>query len=92
MPSQHEGAPNAVLEAFATGTPVIASDIPEHKEILPKVSLLPLADQKAWRVKIEAIADKSESQLHQIAKEQKFAASEHLQFDWDNRIVHCILQ
>ncbi|MCI5122712.1 MAG: glycosyltransferase, partial [Candidatus Electrothrix sp. AUS4] len=45
MPSQHEGAPNAVLEALATGTPVLASDIQEHREILPPICLLPLADE-----------------------------------------------
>ncbi|MCI5161906.1 MAG: glycosyltransferase [Candidatus Electrothrix sp. AX5] len=91
MPSQHEGAPNAVLEALATGTPVIASDIPEHKEILPQVSLLPLADEGAWREKLEAIADNPKNQLHQIVAEQKSAAGKHLQFDWDDKIVRCIV-
>lgn len=35
MPSLHEGCPNAVLEAMAHEIPVLASDIPEHREILP---------------------------------------------------------
>ncbi|MCI5124905.1 MAG: glycosyltransferase [Candidatus Electrothrix sp. AR5] len=91
MPSRHEGAPNAVLEALATETPVIASDIPEHKEILPQVSLLPLSDEGAWREKLEAIANNPKSQLHQIVAEQKSAAGKHLQFDWDNQIVRCIV-
>jgi glycosyltransferase involved in cell wall biosynthesis len=90
MPSLHEGAPNAVLEALATETPVIASDIPEHREILPQASLLPLSDEKACKEKLEAIVDNPESQLHQIAEEQKFAGK-HLRFDWDNTIVRCIV-
>ncbi|MEZ4753004.1 MAG: glycosyltransferase family 4 protein [Bdellovibrionota bacterium] len=32
--SSHEGRPNAVLEAMAAGTPVIASQIEGHKEII----------------------------------------------------------
>ena len=90
MPSQHEGAPNAVLEALATEIPVIASDIPEHKEILPQVSLLPLADEDAWRKRLEAIINNPKNQLHQIVVEQKLA-DKHLRFDWDNTIVRCIV-
>ena len=32
--SQHEGMPNVMLEAIATGLPILASDIPEHRAIL----------------------------------------------------------
>ncbi|MCW5202918.1 glycosyltransferase family 4 protein [Desulfobulbus sp. US1] len=90
MPSLHEGAPNAVLEALATETPVIASDIPEHKEILPQVSLLPLSDEDAWREKLAAIVNNPKNQLHQIIAEQK-RADKHLRFDWDDKIAHCIV-
>ncbi|MCI5167437.1 MAG: hypothetical protein D3903_15420 [Candidatus Electrothrix sp. GM3_4] len=57
---------------------------------MPQVSLLPLADEKAWRKKIEAIVDNPKSQLLQIVAEQK-NASKHLQFDWDDKIVCCIV-
>ena len=33
--SLYEGQPNAVLEAAAAGTPMILSDIPEHREAVP---------------------------------------------------------
>lgn len=89
MPSQHEGAPNAVLEALATGTPVLASDIPEHREILPPVCLLPLTDEKAWIKKIQEIAINPEAELNRLIVAQD-SASKHLRFDWDEKIVQCI--
>lgn len=32
--SHHEGTPNVMLEAVAQGTPIVASDIPEHRAVL----------------------------------------------------------
>lgn len=32
--SHHEGTPNVMLEAIASGTPIVASDIPEHRAVL----------------------------------------------------------
>lgn len=35
--SESEGLPNSVLEAIACGTPIIVSDIPQHKEIFDEL-------------------------------------------------------
>ncbi|RMG45574.1 MAG: glycosyltransferase [Candidatus Dadabacteria bacterium] len=39
-PSLHEGVPNIIMEALGRGVPVIASDIPEHRELLEEDELL----------------------------------------------------
>jgi glycosyltransferase involved in cell wall biosynthesis len=43
-PSRKEGMPLGVLEAMALGVPVLASDIPAHREVLGEASsaLVPL--------------------------------------------------
>ena len=52
LPSIHEGLPGVVLEACASGTPVLASDLPGVREIasrLPLVRYLPLtAADEEW--------------------------------------------
>ncbi|WP_163414097.1 glycosyltransferase, partial [Escherichia coli] len=52
-----EGYGMPVAEAMATGTPVIASDIPSHKEIVgDQATLLDPCDGLGWRAAIEAHA------------------------------------
>lgn len=46
-PSQSEGLPLAALEAMSYGRPVIASDIPEHQEIIRDQRFLFIHDQIA---------------------------------------------
>lgn len=56
-PSFVEGYGMPVAEAMATGTPVIASDIPSHKEIVgDQATLLDPCDGLGWRAAIEAHA------------------------------------
>ena len=49
--SEYEGQPNAVMEAMAAGIPIVASDIPGHRElIVPGKTgfLVPIANRAAY--------------------------------------------
>jgi glycosyltransferase involved in cell wall biosynthesis len=55
-PSRFEGHPNVVLEAAACGTPLIVSDIPEHREFLDATTatLVPPEDAAALANALDA--------------------------------------
>ncbi len=91
FPSLLEGSPNALLEAIASNVAVVASDIPEHREILPGNCLLDLEDEKAWVQYILTVINKKEFILSQLQKEQA-AYTTRLRFDWDAEIVEKILK
>lgn len=90
MPSLHEGAPNSVLEAMAYGVPVLASDISEHREILPDDSLLLLDDPMIWADRLRAIIGDPGHELKKLLDFQGPYAN-NLTFDWDREICKCIL-
>ncbi len=90
VPSLHEGAPNVVLEALGRGVPVLASDIPEHDEILPRASLLPLDDPQAWSRRIEDLSTDSERRLAEFSQLQTDATVQ-LRFDWDAAVCDAVL-
>lgn len=60
-PAAFEGLPLAPIEALATGLPVLASDIPPHRELAalsPALQLLPAADPEAWADRVVAMLGK----------------------------------
>ncbi|CAK8711504.1 MAG: Glycosyltransferase involved in cell wall bisynthesis [Candidatus Electronema aureum] len=89
MPSLHEGAPNAVLEALGYGVPVLASDIPEHGEILPAKCLLPLGNATGWRKWVTFSTNEPDYRLRELIREQE-AIADRLRFDWDEAFVRCV--
>lgn len=88
-PAMHEGAPNAVLEALGAGCVVFASDIPEHREILPSSMLLGLGDIRRWRQAVESlvVGESAWTSLRERANQ----CAQALVFDWDERIATAIL-
>ena len=90
MPSIHEGASNAILEAMERGIPVLATDVPEHREILPQYNLIPLDDPSAWQDRLEAILLRPNLDLKEILDRQ-FSCTQRLHFDWDRKICKIIL-
>lgn len=90
FPSLLEGSPNAVLEAISRGIPVLASDIPAHREILPHSALLDPVNARRWAEKIKAILIDPNRQLDQLRRDQEHTAA-RLRFDWDARITSLIL-
>ena len=60
-PSRKEGMPLGVLEAMALGVPVLASDIPAHREVLgePSTGLIPLGAADFAKAIASMLADPS---------------------------------
>ncbi len=90
MPSLHEGAPNAVLEAMGNGVPVLASDIPEHREILSGESVVALSEPRNWVSVIQRkLANIDRNGDKERPTEGQLAQS--LKFKWDDRLISCII-
>jgi glycosyltransferase involved in cell wall biosynthesis len=90
FPSLHEGAPNAVLEAIAAGVVVLASDIPEHREILSPLTLYSPIQPTAWRNALNKILHNPAEQLTEMRAAQK-QMTNRLRFNWDKQVVEAIL-
>lgn len=88
MPSLHEGAPNSVLEAMSYHTPILASNIEEHKEILPPSAILNL-DETEWCKKLEEIFSNPKIIIARLVKNQE-ENRKKLSFNWDDNIAELI--
>ncbi len=62
LPSMAEGSSNAVAEAMACGLPIITSDIPSMRELVPKIAAIfvPPTDVAALSAAIESVMQDSE--------------------------------
>ena len=90
FPSLHEGSPNAILEAIANCIPVLASDIPEHREILPHGDLIAKNSLEPWISAIEYFLKDPASTTQELAHNQS-RHTQILRFDWNSRIRELIL-
>jgi glycosyltransferase involved in cell wall biosynthesis len=90
FPSLHEGAPNAVLEAIAAGVVVLASDIPEHREILSPLTLYSPVQPDTWCNTLNMILLDPAKQLTEMRAAQE-RVTKRLRFNWDKRVVEAIL-
>jgi exopolysaccharide biosynthesis polyprenyl glycosylphosphotransferase len=85
LPSALEGLPLTLLEAASHGVPIVASDIPPHREVLaadgPGRRLVPVGDEDALA---RAVADLLErGDPAQRAGAERTAASVLARYDWD---------
>ena len=85
-PAVHEGVPNIVLEALGEGLPVLASDIPEHREVLGADGLLfALTDPQGLGRRLAELVQTPER--YAALREASGRVAESLRFDWDGRAV-----
>lgn len=89
--SLHEGMPNAVLEALANGIPVLASDIPGHRIILPEMYCLPLSEPERWRRALDELMHDVDGRLS-VMYESQMQFANRLRFNWDARVVDLIVK
>jgi glycosyltransferase involved in cell wall biosynthesis len=90
FPSLYEGSPNTILEALAHNVPVIASDISEHRELLPESCLLDPLDAAVWTEKFSKIVDDPEKILAEIYSDCSTKREEY-SFNWESKMVEAIV-
>jgi glycosyltransferase involved in cell wall biosynthesis len=80
MPSHYEGFGLPVLEALAAGRPVLASDIPAHREVAHgHATLLPATDEDAWGAALTRLpADASGARAHAAEFTWRESAAAHV--------------
>jgi glycosyltransferase involved in cell wall biosynthesis len=84
MPSHYEGFGLPVLEALAAGRPVLASDIPAHREVARgHAVLVPTADVDAWAGALTDLesqpSDESGRRKHALGFTWRASATAHVE-------------
>jgi glycosyltransferase involved in cell wall biosynthesis len=83
LPSQWEGMPNVILEAMAAGTPVIARDLPEIRELIDDGrtgDLVPhnnADDPAMWRLPILKLLGHPDRVSLQVNAAQEYVRNHH---------------
>lgn len=81
LPSLYEGMSNAIMEAMASGKPIIATDIPENRELIQNNSsgiLIPPENSKALTDAIELIIS---DKILKVSLEKKARKTAEEKFD-----------
>jgi len=80
FPSVYEGFDLPPLEAMVVGCPVVASDIPVHREILGDAAMfVPADDADAWAHALQRVVDDGAYRAHLVAAGRAQAA----RYSWD---------
>lgn len=82
-PSLHEGLPLAVMQAMALGRPVLASDIPPHRELAERSDGVKVVPLKAdfWEEAVQEFVQADCSELKALGRENRQAVEDHFNLD-----------
>lgn len=79
LPSHREGLPRSIIEALATGLPVIATDLPGCRELVDDAAgqLVPVGDARALADAISALAEDRARRVRLGLHARELAATRH---------------
>ncbi|MCB0318364.1 MAG: glycosyltransferase family 4 protein [Bdellovibrionales bacterium] len=86
-PSLREGMSNTILEALGSELPVLASNIPEHQEILLYPELLFSISDKGKELKAKLIELSQKGELYKSLKYLCKERAIEYKFNWESRAV-----
>jgi glycogen(starch) synthase len=82
LPSRAEGLPRTVLEALATGTPVVTSDLSQLRSVVDEAGVtVPIGDSEEFADALTALANDTDRYARYSARGRERVATEH---SWDD--------